>query len=181
MISQLDTVRSATEVDARVEEKLVLLGPVLERFENEALDPALQRIFSIMLRKGLLRPPPAEVAEAAIEVQYVSVLSDAQRAVGAAPIERYMAFIGSLVAIFPGIRNVPNIVEIALEYANRLGVPARGNNTRDEIAEATANEEQQQALAQSAQIAPDLAGAAKTLSETQVGGGADALSRVLGG
>lgn len=43
MISQLNTVRSATEIDARREEKLVLLGPVLERFENEALGKAIDR------------------------------------------------------------------------------------------------------------------------------------------
>jgi hypothetical protein len=54
--------RSAAAVDARREEKLVMLGPVLERFENEALDPAIDRIFGIMLRGGLLPPPPPELA-----------------------------------------------------------------------------------------------------------------------
>ena len=35
MISQLDTVRSALEVAERKSEKMIQLGPVLERFENE--------------------------------------------------------------------------------------------------------------------------------------------------
>ena len=54
MIAQLETVRSATEIEARREEKLVLLGPVLERFENEALEPAVKRIMAIADRYGCL-------------------------------------------------------------------------------------------------------------------------------
>jgi hypothetical protein len=54
MISQLDTVRTATEIDARREEKLLQLGPVVERQENEVLDPIVQRVYSVMSRRGLL-------------------------------------------------------------------------------------------------------------------------------
>ena len=42
--------RSATAIDARREEKMVMLGPVLERFQNEALDKVIDRVFNIMLR-----------------------------------------------------------------------------------------------------------------------------------
>jgi hypothetical protein len=59
MISQLDTVRSAAEIDARREEKLVMLGSVLDRFESEALGPAINRIYAIMDRQGMLPEPPA--------------------------------------------------------------------------------------------------------------------------
>ncbi len=40
MISQLDDVRSATEIIERKQEKLLMLGPVLERLHDELLDPA---------------------------------------------------------------------------------------------------------------------------------------------
>ncbi|MGH8505672.1 MAG: portal protein, partial [Stenotrophobium sp.] len=73
MISQLDTVRTATEIDARKEEKLIQLGPVLERFENEALDPAINCVFDIMLRGGLLPPVPQELSEQRIKVEYISM------------------------------------------------------------------------------------------------------------
>ncbi|MBK6911397.1 MAG: hypothetical protein IPH10_10795 [bacterium] len=75
MISQLETVRTATEIDARREEKLVQLGPVLERFENEALDPAIKRIFAIMDRMGLLPEAPQSLQGADLEIQYVSILA----------------------------------------------------------------------------------------------------------
>ena len=180
MISQLDTVRSAREIDARVEEKLVLLGPVLERFGNEALDVVLFRCFSIMMRKGLFLPPPPE-QDAAVNIQYVSILHDAQRAVGAAPVERYVSFIGNLIAVAPEVGDVPNWTTMTLDYANRLGIPAKDNYTMDEIAAKRQAREQQEQQAAMAESAPGMAQAAKNLSETQVGGAGDALSLMLGG
>ncbi|MDH8265416.1 portal protein, partial [Klebsiella pneumoniae] len=40
------------------EEKLLMLGPVLERLNDECLNPLIDRTFSIMARKNLLPPPP---------------------------------------------------------------------------------------------------------------------------
>ena len=180
MISQLDTVRSASEIDARREEKLVLLGPVLSRFENEALDPAIRRVYSIMERKGLLPPIPEELADVEIEIQYVSILADAQSAVSTAPIERYLAFTGETGAAFPDVLNVPDVPELNRLYAERLGIPARGIKPR------TTTLEQNAAQAQSAQTAQALAGvdaaagAAQQLSQTEVGGGVNALQYMLG-
>lgn len=180
MISQLDTVRSATEIDARREEKLVLLGPVLSRFENEALDPAIQRIYSIMDRKGLLPEPPPELDEVEIEVQYVSILADAQSAVSTAPIERYLAFTGELGAAFPAVLEVPNAVELNRVYADRLGIPASGINSRETIETNRRQVEDQQQGEAAAQTAATSVDAAKQLSETEVGGGVNALQALLG-
>lgn len=180
MISQLDTVRSAREIDARVEEKLILLGPVLERFGNEALDVTLARCFAIMARKGLLTPPP-EGQDSQIQIQYVSILHDAQRAVGAAPVERYVSFVGNLIGVAPEVGDIPNWTTLTLDYANRLGIPAKDNYTIEEIEERRQARQEQEQQAAMAESAPGMAQAAQTLSETEVGGGADALSLMLGG
>lgn len=180
MISQLDTVRSATEIDARREEKLVLLGPVLERFENEALDPAIQRIFGIMDRQGLL-PPPPEGLEGQIEIQYVSILSAAQSAVGTAPTERLLGLIGNLVSVFPDAGMIPNIPELLRDYAVDIGVKQKNIRSREEVA--AQMEAQNQAVEGQAMMDQVQQGAdtARLLSETDVGGGANALQRMLGG
>lgn len=180
MISQLDTVRSATEIDARREEKLVLLGPVLSRFENEALDPSIKRIYSIMERKGLLPEQPPELEDVEIEIQYVSILSDAQSAVSTAPIERYLAFTGELGAAFQDVLQVPNAVELNRIYAERLGIPARGINSREQIAQREADAAQMQAMQAGVEQAGVAAQAAQQLSETEVGGGINALQAMLG-
>ena len=179
MISQLDTVRSATEIDARREEKLVMLGSVLDRFESEALGPAINRIYAIMERQGMLPEPPPEIEDAEIEVQYVSILSTAQSAVAAAPVERWAAFIGNLSPVAPEVLQVPDWSELVRNYGSAIGVPARNMKSREAVAE-LAEAEQARLEAQEAGIAgKELVDAGKVLSETDVGGGANALQQLL--
>lgn len=181
MFSQLDTVRSATEIDARREEKLVLLGSVLERFENEGLDPSINRIFSIMQRMQLLPPPPPEIEGRPLEIQYVSVLSTAQRAVSAIPVERWVGLIGNLAAVEPGVLNLPKWDEMLRNYGEAIGVEARDMNSREEVA-MLRQQEQERLQAQEAMVQGDaLVQGAETLSKTDVGGGANALQMLMGG
>lgn len=181
MISQLDTVRSANEIDARREEKLVLLGPVLERFENEALDPALSRIFNIMSRAGLLPPAPPEVRGMKIEVQYVSILSTAQSAVSAIPLERWLGFLGNLAAIRPDVLEIPDWEEAVRDYGKSLGVSAKHMLDKDVVAEKIQAQKDAAAEAQAVQTGVDISGAAQQLSQTEVGGGMNAIQAMLGG
>lgn len=181
MISQLDTVRSATEIDARREEKLVLLGSVLERFENEALDPAINRIYSVMNRMGLLPEPPPEIADLDIEIQYVSILSTAQRAIGAAPLERLLGLVGNIAPIAPQVIKTIDWDTVIRDYGADIGVKAKNFMSREAVA-ASNEEEAAQLEAQQAAIQGEaLIGGAKQLSETEVGGGANALQALLGG
>lgn len=179
MISQIDTVRSATEIDARREEKLVLLGSVLEKFENEALDPAINRIFSIMQRQGMLPEPPPGFEGSPIQIQYVSILSTAQRAYLAAPTERWIQLIGNVAPIAPEVARIPDWSEMIRNYGEAIGVQARDMRSREVIAaeqEAAAAEEQ---TAELINAAPQLTTAAQQLSATDVGGGANALQYLL--
>lgn len=181
MISQLDTVRSATEIDARREEKLVRLGSVLERFENEALDPALRRVFSIMNRARLLPEPPESLAGLDIEIQYVSILSTAQSALSVIPTERFIGLVGNIAAMYPKAVNVPNWEELLRDYGQAIGVPAKSINPPD-VSQAL-NQQMDEILAtrEAANTGAVAVEAAKNLSETEVGGGANALQRLLGG
>lgn len=179
MISQLDTVRSATEIDARREEKLVLLGPVLERFENEALDPAVKRIYAIMDRAGLLPEPPERLQGANIEIQYVSVLTSAQTAVATIPTERWIGLIGNVAAVYPGALNVPNWEELILNYGRDLGVRAKDMKSREEIAALREKDAQLANARETAATGDVLVNSAKTLSETDVGGGSNALQQLI--
>ena len=179
MISQIDTVRSATEIDARREEKLVLLGSVLERFENEALDPAINRIFSIMNRRGMLPEPPPEFEGESLEIQYVSILSTAQRAVSAAPTERWLQLIGNLVQVAPAVAAVPNWEELVRNYGAAIGVQARDMRTREEVQAEREAAAEQEAMEQGMAMAGQAAEGAQLLSETEVGGGANALQQLL--
>ena len=54
MISQLDTVRTATEIIERKQEKMLMLGPFLERSQFELINPMIDRVFAMMARAGYL-------------------------------------------------------------------------------------------------------------------------------
>lgn len=179
MISQIDTVRSATEIDARREEKLVLLGSVLERFENEALDPAIARIFSIMDRRGMLPEPPPQIQGAPIDIQYVSILSTAQRAVAAAPTERWLTLVGNTAALSPKVAKIPDWEEVIRDYGTSIGVPSKNMMSREALAEMEQAEQEQLAAQEAAVQGKELVDGAKVLSETDTGGGANALQQLL--
>jgi hypothetical protein len=181
MISSLDTVRTATEIDARKEEKLVLLGAVLERFENEALDPVIRRVFRIMQRKELFPEPPEGLDEAQIEVEYVSILTDAQKAVGTATIERFLQVYANILPLAPETKATVNMDEVLRDYGDRLNTPANYFNTREEAAETLAAENDLAATREAALVGNELTQAAQNLSNTDVGGGANAMQRLLGG
>jgi hypothetical protein len=182
MISNLDTVRSATEIDARREEKLVLLGPVLDRFFSEALTPAVRRIFNICRRAGLFRPEPVGIQNTNPEIYYTGVLSDAQRAVGTVPIERYLQVLGSLAPIYPDeTLDVPNIEELLREYADAIGLSTKLQRSREEVATRREARDQERTALQAAEQGQALVGGAKQLSETDLGGGQSALQAMLGG
>ena len=180
MISQLDTVRSATEIDARREEKLIRLGGVLERFENEALDPAIRRIFSVMQRANLIPEPPESLQGADIEVQYVSILSTAQNAIAAAPLERLLGVVGNISPIKPEVLDVVNWEEAIPGYAADIGVRAKDINGPERLRQLAAERQQLIAAREAAATGEALVNAGKTLSETDVGGGQNALARLMG-
>lgn len=181
MISELDTVRSATEIDARKEEKLVLLGSVLERFENEALDPAINRLYAIMTRANLLPPVPEGFENVDLEIQYVSILSTAQRAVSAIPTERWIGLIGNIGAAVPEVLNIPDWDELIRSYGTDIGVPAKNMRTKEDVAAASEQEAANLAQQEQAVQGEVLVNSAKQLSETDIGGGTNALQAMLGG
>ena len=182
MISQLEgTHRTATEIDARREEKLVMLGPVLERIQNECLDPDINRIFNIMERAGLIPEPPAEIQGAPINVQYVSILASAQRAASTAAIERIFSIVGSVAALDPAIMDTVDDVEAINEYASLLNVPPKIMRDPKMVAEIRAQRAQEKAGQEALQTSTAVAQGAKTLSETQLGAGVNALQLLQGG
>lgn len=191
MISQLDSVRTATEIDARREEKLIQLGPVLERHQNEGFDPEVDRIFGIMVRRsqpawargedGLLPPPPPELQSVNIEIEYVSMLATAQRAANTAAMERLAGFVGNLGAGFPEALDKLDTDQLIDEYADALGVEAatiRAAAVVDKIRQARTQAQQQQMQMQNSMAAVQ---GAKTLSQVDVGGGQNAVQAMLGG
>lgn len=161
---------TATQINTMREEKLMMLGPVLERLNDELLDPLIDRVFDIMYRRGMFPEPPPEIRGMRLRVEYVSILAQAQKAMGIGNIERFAGFVGNMAAIDPRALAKFNTFEAINEYADGTGVPPKLLNT-DEEAEATmAAQAQAQRAQQTMENMPAMAQAAKTASETEIQG-----------
>lgn len=180
-ITDLDTVRSAAEITSRETEKLILLGGVLERFLSEGLDPGITRVYSIGERAGMFPPPPPGYNDVGLEVQYVSVLSIAQRAVGTAPTERLLALVGELAAVYEGALDVPEFDQLIINYARDIGVRESEIKPLERIQAERAQKQAQADMATAVAAAPELTGAAKNLADAEQGGGLRAVQALIGG
>jgi hypothetical protein len=181
MISSEDKVQTATWVDAAREEKLILLGPVIERTENEGLDEIIDRTFAIMERRGLFPPAPEEIAGAPIDVQYISLLAEAQRASSTSGIERWLQLSGTLAAVRPDAMDNVNVDKTIETYGDLLNLPPDLMNSPETMAAIRKARNEQQQAAAALQVGAEAVNAGNVLSETQVGkGGGSALDAVLG-
>jgi hypothetical protein len=160
---------TAREVAEKHEEKLLMLGPVLERLHNELLDPAINRTFNILQRNGVLPIPPPELQNRELNVEYISVLAQAQRLVNTGAIDRITEFTGSVAAVWPEARHKVNINQAVDDYAEALGVnPSTIVSDSDAQAAAAAEAQMQQRMAAIEQ-GETLTNMAKTASETPMG------------
>jgi hypothetical protein len=169
---------TAREIDERHEEKLLALGPVLERTNDELLSPLIDRAYEMMEARGLIPEPPEALDGVKLKVEYVSILAEAQKLAGVAMQDRFVASIAPMVEVFPEIRHKVNIFRIVDNYGEMLGVDPRVLRT-DEEAEALGQQEAAAAESQqTAQNAALLAKAAKDGSQAQMGQDS-ALDRIV--
>lgn len=189
MLEQMprDSKMTAYEVAQKVQEKLQVLGPVIENIITESLKPKLKRIFGIMQRKGMLPPPPSSLKGIALDVEFISMLSLAQKASITGGLERIIALVGNMVAVYPSLRHIVDEEAFIREFNDLLANPEkilRGPEEYSKLVQqdqqAQAQAQHQQAVAQGAATASVGADAASTLSQTQIGGGQQALSALLG-
>ena len=189
MLAQATKDMTAYEVAQRQQEKLQVLGPVIERFQNEGASPAIKRIYAILARKQLLPPMPKSLHGVPLQIEYVSMLAMAQRSVATAGIERLYAMRGHLQAVNPQISALFDDFEALREYGDALGVSQKILNPQDKVdAMLQQMQRAQQAQQQAAQanhiatqVTPALAQAAQNMSNTDVGGGINALQAMVGG
>lgn len=161
---------TAREVAEKHEEKLLMLGPVLERLHTELLDPLIDRTFNILQRNGVLPVPPPELQQRELSIEYVSVLAQAQRLVNTGAIDRLTGYVASVAQVWPEARHKIDIMQSVDDYAEALGNdPAMVKSDTDARAAADAEAQMQQRMAMMEQ-GQQVADMAKTASETDISG-----------
>lgn len=170
---------TATEVAERHEEKLLMIGPALERLHNEALAPLVEITFERMLEVGLVPPPPPEMEGQPLNVEFVSILAQAQRAIGNNAMDRYVMGLGTVAALKPEVLDRFDADQWAEIYADGYGVDPRILVPDSKVALIRQQRAQQQQAAQQAALMQAGADTAQKLAGADTNG-QNALTDVMG-
>ncbi len=171
---------TAREIEARGEEKLLAIGPVLEQLNQELLDPLIDITFDFMMKAQMLPPPPQELQGVDLRVEYVSVMAQAQKLVSLGGVERFAQFAGNMAAIDPRILDKVNTDELINIYGDLTSVPQKLIVPDEEAQGMRAQRAKQMEQQAKAEQMSQVAGTAKQLSETSTEDDS-ALKMLLGG
>lgn len=189
MLSQMEGIqpRNQFEIAERKEEKLLALGPVLENIYNGQLEPIIDRTFAIMARREMLPPPPPELEDTELKIEYISILAQAQKAVATGAIDRGFAFVAQLSAVKPEVLDKIDGDKATDLYLDYLGVPPSIlvptddiKATRDARAKKMQQAEQAEMMATVAPAAESGANAAAVLAEAAQNPAAGSLLQNIG-
>jgi hypothetical protein len=173
MISQqpADGQMTATEVAERHEEKLLILGPVLERLHNELLSPLIEMTFERMVRTNILPPAPPEMQGVDLQVDFISTLAQAQRAIATNGLDRFVGSLGTVAQMKPEVLDKFDTDAWADIYSDALGIDPTliiaGEKVaimRQQRAQQQQAQAQQEAMAQTAQTAQKGASAVQSMA-----------------
>lgn len=189
MFDQLDGVqpRNELEINTRQEEKLLQLGPVLERQEGEMFTPMIQLAADALAASNRLPPEPPELRGLEYSIEFISMLAQAQRAVSSGSVTRMLSFAGNLAGVKPDVMDKIDGDQAIDIMGGLLGVPPGLILEDDKVAEIRSNRaamqkraEQMQQMATMAPAAKQGADAARLLSEANQNGDVNALLAQLG-
>jgi hypothetical protein len=179
MLNSIDRPQmTAREVAERHEEKLMVLGPILDSEEEEHLDPCIEMAYEIALENNAIPPPPKELEGQELKIEFTSILAQAQKMVGTANIEQFVAFAGGLAAANQEVLDGIDFDETLADYGDKVNFPANCLRSKEQIAEL--RQARNQAIQQQQQMeqAAAMVQGAKVLSETDTGGN-NALTALL--
>lgn len=171
---------TATEVAERHEEKMLMLGPVVERLKTELLDPLIETTFEHMLTAGIVPPPPPEMQGMQLNVSYISMLAQAQQAIATNGVDRFVANLGQVAQFKPDVLDKLDTDMWADKYSDMLGVDPELIVPADRVALIRNQRAQAQQQAQQLAMAEQAASAAQKLGTVQTPNG-NAAGDVLAG
>lgn len=157
MLQTITQEKTAREVEELHSEKLMMLGPIFEMFKMEVLDNLITLIFNYANDAGLVPPAPAEIQGQDLNIEYVSMVAQAQKMSGVSATNQYLGVIFNLAQANPSTLDNLNFDAIARKVAKMIGVEPVMLNDEEVVAQIREQRAQQQAqMAQQQQAVNEL-------------------------
>ena len=171
-LSNITKQMTVPEVQRRIAENMVLLGPTVGRFTQDVLDNILIRVFGIAQEDGILPPVPEEIAEQDLDIVYISPLAKAQRESEIYSIQAFLSDVGAISNFKPLALDMVNEDNTIKKIAQIRGIDPELVNSDDQVAvtrkqrmEREMAAQRLNALQQGADIVKVGAEAAKTMKD----------------
>lgn len=164
---------TATEAMLRAQEKGALLAPTMGRQQSEFLGTIITRELDIMAQSGVIEdalgpmPEELEAIGGALDIEYDSPLTRAQRSEEVVGVLRTFEAVGTIAQYDESVMEVFNYERAIRVVAEGQGAPLKIMNTPEELEAKRAAKQQQQDMALALQAAPALGQTVKSLSEAQ--------------
>lgn len=170
--------KTTAEVYALKEEKMLVLGSVVERNNHETLDKLVTLTLHRLAREGQLPPPPDALGNSTgIDIDYQSLLAQSQKSVDINNVDRMVNAVAAVSQLVPEVLDRIDPDGYVDTYAKRLGVDPEflcSKETADEKRQERAQAQQQAAQSEQATNAAasinQLAQAQKSGAEASLAG-----------
>lgn len=163
---------TATEAMLRAQEKGALLAPPMGRQQTEYLGPMIEREIDILIRQGLIPPPPPQLVEAGgeVEIEYTAPLNQLQKSDDAVAVIRTFEAVTPLAQIDPTVLDGFRLPQAAQIIAKANGMPAEALATAEEMQEKDAGRAEAAEAQMLLQAAPVAGKTAKDFAQAQAAG-----------
>jgi hypothetical protein len=160
---------TATEVAQRQEEKMLMLGPVLERLNNELLYPLIENTFIHMMEANAIPPAPQEMNGKELSVEFISVFAQAQKAIGTNSSDRLVGSLGVVAQMKQDVLDKFDADAWIDSYSDQLGVDPRIIIASDKVAVIRQQRSAAQAAQQQTAMQEQQSKTTKNLAQAPVG------------
>ena len=146
---------TATEVLARQQEKVQILGPSYQRIVRELVEAALDRTWEVLRASGRLPEPPPALEGRTLEYEFVSPLQTALQMTRLTGLNQLVGWVGNAAQFAPEVRHKvrwDEAVDFVAEVANVPAHLVTADEDYDRILQAQARDQQAQVQAEREQI-----------------------------
>lgn len=177
-ISQLDPKATATQIGAIITESRELFHPIYSNMVREFLTPILRRAFALLLRQGVIPPPPRSIIQtddlsAFLEeptVEYISAMALALEQGHLNKFNEILTVLSPYAALDPTVLDWINPATIGPHFARTHGLPTIIQRTPaelDQLNQDRAQQAQAQQALQATEAIRNLGGPQETLRAAQ--------------
>jgi len=167
LINRENSIRTAAEVQKRASEELNGIGPFVRRYEQEYLEPLIERVLTFILEEEYNEDNvPEELQGKLVDIEYTAPLAKTHRARQLDSTVSFLQLLQTLAQADPTILGVLKKENLVGLMTDLMGIPYYVLKTQEELQAEQAQAQQQQMMEQMMQMGPAMADTAASTTES---------------